>query len=619
MRRRRRAIAAHEGGRAKQRINGNHRTSLPDHTCLCIFNASRYEDLRLVFASQSRAVAALMCDRNHTPARIADVIIPFNMHNNSLARRTSEFRRHISRRCAPYFSKVNNEPMKRTSSSKSMEPRTRRAPRRHATCAPPFTVHIERDRDELLHRQVYEELVRLIQTGRLRPTVRLPSSRVLAEELGVARNTVLLALQDLMSEGYVETRRGRGTYVAAELPDRAPLRLDAPATNGGRRPKLAQRGQSLVAPANRPVTTSGLLRPGEPDCAGFPFKLWARLLWESWRHPPHALLFGKDAAGYPPLRAAIADYLAAARSVNGTADQVVIVSGIRQALRVVASLLLDSGDAVWLENPGYPPLRGPLVASGANLVPVEVDGEGLSVRVGRRAALRPKLICIAPSHQYPLGMTMSAARRLALLDHARRVNAWIFEDDYYSEWCYAGRPLAALQSLDHEGRVFYAGTFSRALFPSIRLGYVVVPPRLVGPFLAAQQALDDQPTMLVQPALAAFIAEGHLAAHLRHQRQRYRIRQKLLLAAAQRHLGGLLDFSADPGGMDLVGYLHRDLLARMNDREASRRAAAVGIAAPALSAHWIGPAKRQGLLLGYTALPERQIDTVVSRLARALS
>jgi GntR family transcriptional regulator/MocR family aminotransferase len=199
------------------------------------------------------------------------------------------------------------------------------------------------------------------------------------------------------------------------------------------------------------------------------------------------------------------------------------------------------------------------------------------------------------------------------------VNAWIFEDDYDSEWRYAGRPLAAMQGLDRDGRVLYAGTFSKILFPSIRLGYVVLPEPLVGPFLAARQALDDQPAVVAQPALAAFIAGGHLAAHLRRQRRRYRVRQELLLAAARRHLGGLLDVGADPGGMHLIGYLHPDLAARMDDQGASRRAAAVGIAAPPLSSHWIGRAQRQGLLLGYTALPERQIDAVVGRLARALS
>jgi GntR family transcriptional regulator/MocR family aminotransferase len=490
---------------------------------------------------------------------------------------------------------------------------------RHSASAPPIPVHVEHGGDELLHRQVYRELVQLILSGRLRPGARLPSSRMLADDLGVARNTVLLALEQLLSEGYVETRHGAGTYVSRELPDRSPLRWRSHAVQRGRRPRLARRARSLVAPANRPLPARGLLRPGEPDCAGFPLALWARLLSESWRAPARTMLLGEAPAGHPPLRAAIAEYLAAVRGVGGTTEQVVIVSGIRQALATAARLLLDPGDAVWLENPGYPGLRGPLVAAGAKLVPIEVDGEGLSVRAGQRAAARPKLICVAPSHQYPLGMTMSVARRLALLEHARQANAWIFEDDYDSEWRYAGRPLAAMQGLDRDGRVLYAGTFSKILFPSIRLGYIVLPGQLVEPFLAARQALDDQPAVLAQPALAAFIAGGHLAAHLRRQRRRYKARQELLLKAARRHLGGLLEVGADSGGMHLIGYLHPDLAGRMDDQEASRRAAAAGIAAPPLSSHWMEQAKRQGLLLGYTALPERQIDAVVARLAKTLS
>lgn len=495
-------------------------------------------------------------------------------------------------------------------------------------------MHVERVRGEPLHRQVQRELMQLIRSGRLRPAMRLPSSRALAAELGVARNTVLLALDRLMSEGYVETRRGRGTYVAAELPDRPPVSLDAPGPARGRVPRLARRGDSLVAPDTRPITTAGLLRPGEPDCTDFPFKLWARLLWESWRQPPPALVFGKDAAGYPPLRAATAHYLAATRGVRATADQIVIVSGIRQALTVAARLLLDPDDPVWVEDPCYPPLRAPLVAAGARLVPVGMDAEGLSVAAGLQAAARPRLVCVVPSHQYPLGTVMSAPRRLTLLDYARRVDAWIFEDDYESEWSYGGRLPAAVQSLDRDGRVLYAGSFSKILFPSLRLGYLVVPPHLIQPFVAAQQAFDEQPTMLVQPALAAFIAEGHLGAHLRRQRRLYKVKQDYFLAAAQRHLGGLLRFGPDPGGMHLVGYLQDGLAARMDDREASRRAAAVGIAAPALSRHWLAPgigpgigqgidqgidqSRRQGLILGYAALPERRIDAAVRRLAKAL-
>ena len=477
-------------------------------------------------------------------------------------------------------------------------------------------VHVDRDRAEPLHRQVYRDLVQLILSGRLRPAARMPSSRMLADDLGVARNTVLLALEQLHSEGYVETRHGSGTYVSRDLPDVRPVEPSRRATARRRPPALAKRSGLLARQADLPLRSRGLLGPGEPDCAGFPFDLWARLLAGSWRAPDRRLLLGEEPTGLPALRAAIAEYLAAARGVRATAEAVVIVAGIREALAVVARLLLDPGDIVWLENPGYPGLRGPLTAAGAKLVPVDVDAEGLRIPVTTES---PRLICVAPSHQYPLGMTMTAARRLALLDHARKVNAWIFEDDYDSEWRYAGRPLPAMQGLDQDGRVLYAGTFSKVLFPSIRLGYVVLPAALREPFLAARHALDDQPGVFAQPALAQFVLGGHLATHLRRQRRRYKARQALLLDAAGRHLRGLLDLAPDAGGMHLIGYLHPDLAARMDDREASRRAAAVGITTPPLSSHWLGPAKRQGLLLGYTALPERQVDTVIRRLAKVLA
>ncbi|MGE0121069.1 MAG: PLP-dependent aminotransferase family protein [Dongiaceae bacterium] len=487
-----------------------------------------------------------------------------------------------------------------------------------AAAVSPAPVHVDRTAAEPLHRQVYRDLVQLILSGRLRPGARVPSSRTLAAELGIARNTALLALEQAASEGYLEARHGSGTYVSSELPDVPPVAFHGRVAPGGRQPRLSTRARSLLALTNQPLATPGLLRPGEPDCTDFPFGMWARLMAEGWRAPDRGILLGDGGAGHARLREAISDYLAAARGVGSTAGQTVIVSGIRQALAVVARLLLDPGDVVWLENPGYPGLRGPLVATGAKLAAVEVDGEGLSLRAGRRLAPRPKLICVAPSHQYPLGMTMSVARRLALLDYARQVNAWIFEDDYDSEWRYSGRPLAAMQGLDRDGRVLYAGTFSKILFPSIRLGYIVLPPQLVAPFLAARRALDDQPAVLAQPALAEFIAGGHLAAHLRRQRRRYKAKQERMLAAADRHLRGLLEVAADAGGMHLVGYLQDDLARRMSDVEASRRAAAAGIAAPPLSDHWIGRPRRQGLLLGYTAPPERQIDAIVARLARAL-
>jgi GntR family transcriptional regulator / MocR family aminotransferase len=480
-----------------------------------------------------------------------------------------------------------------------------------------------------LHRQVYRELARLILAGRLAPGSRLPSSRELARELGVARNTVLSALDQLASEGYVEGRRGSGTYVAADLPDPEPLskaplsaedsagRRGNPRAGAAPAPVLAPRAAALVQAHLAPPRRSGLLAPGLADVGEFPFEIWARLLARSWRRPARSLATGGSPGGLLGLRQAIADYLRLLRGVRCEAEQVIIVSGTRQGLDLAARLLLEPGEAAWLENPGFPGLRGPLIAAGAKLVPLPVDAEGLDLaRAGTSPA--PRLVCVTPSHQFPLGMTMSLARRLALLERARADNAWIFEDDYDSEWRYRGRPLAALQGLDADGRVIYAGSFSKVLFGSLRIGYLVVPPPVLEAFLAARATLDDQPSLIAQPALAAFLAEGHFASYLRRQRRIYRARQERALAAAERHLDGLLEVPPDPGGLHLIGYLAPDLARRMDDREASRRAAAHGMAVPPLSDYWIGRPRRQGLMLGYATLPEAAIEPAMARLAKAL-
>jgi len=492
--------------------------------------------------------------------------------------------------------------------------------RRAESTAALLPVALDSDQAEPLHRQVYRELARLILAGRLSAGSRLPSSRELARELGVARNTILAALDQLTSEGYVEGRRGSGTYVATDLPDAPPLAPErerrglAPAR---RSPSLARHAAVLADGRHAPARLSGLLAPGIADPGEFPFELWARLLARSWRRPSQALAAGGAPGGFLPLRQAIADYLRLLRGVRCEAEQVIIVSGTRQGLDLTARLLLGKGDAVWLEDPGYPGLRGPLAAADARLVALPVDGEGIDLsRAGRSP--RPRLIAVTPSHQYPLGMTMSLARRLQLLDRARQADAWIFEDDYDSEWRYRGRPLAALQGLDSDGRVIYAGSFSKVLFASLRIGYLVVPPQALDAFLSARSTLDDQPSLIAQPALAAFLAEGHFAAYLRRQRRIYRARQEMALAAAEKHLAGLLDVPPDPGGLHLVGFLTPELARRMSDVTASRRAAEAGIAVPALSKYWIGRAGRQGLMLGYAATPEVSLEPTIERLGRAL-
>ncbi len=475
-----------------------------------------------------------------------------------------------------------------------------------------------------LQRQLYDQLREAVLAGRLAPGTRLPASRGLARELGCSRNTVLGAIEQLVAEGYLEGRVGSGTYVSGVLPEDL---LAAKARGAGKpRPPAQSRGLSA-----RGLALAGVLQPrpprhkafvaGLPDLDAFPFDLWGRALARTWRHPPRALLSHGDPAGYLPLRRAIVAYLKAVRAVDCAPEQVVITSGAQQALDLAARALLEPGDEVWLEEPGYPGLRGALVANGARLVPVPVDAEGLSLDAGRRLAPAARMAVVTPSHQYPLGVTMTLSRRLALLDWARAGGAWILEDDFDSEYRYAGRPLAALQGLDAAegpGCVLYLGSFSKVLFPSLRLGYLVVPPGLVEAFLRVRSAVDDHPSATVQPALAAFIEEGHFAAHVRRMRGLYAERQAAMVAAIARHLDGLLTVAPDPAGLHLVAGLGPELAARRSDAEIEGRAAAADLTAFALSSFFLGPPGRQGLLLGYAALTEREIDSGVERLAKVL-
>jgi GntR family transcriptional regulator/MocR family aminotransferase len=503
---------------------------------------------------------------------------------------------------------------------------------RRADRAPLLALDLDPGSAVPLHRQLYDGLRQAILGRRLAPGARLPSSRTLAAELGLSRNTVLAALDQLMSEGYVAGRGGSGTFVASALPDTAPLR-SGPALPGpaGKTPPdaLSRRGQGLTgglagsaARPVRPAASSSIpvaFAPGVPALDGFPVDLWARLLARHWRRPPAALALGGDPAGHAPLRAAIADHLRRVRAVECGADQVIVLSGIRQAVDLTVRLLLDPGDSVWLEEPGFAGIRAVLAAADLKVVPVPVDEEGLDVAAGARSAPNARLACVAPSHQDPLGVVMSLRRRLDLLAWARDSRAWVIEDDYHSEYRYAGRPLAAMQGLDRDGRVIYVGTFSKVMFPSLRVGYLVAPPALVDAFKAARGTLDDHAPMTPQPALADFIAEGHYAAHLRRMRRLYQARQQALLGAASRHFSGLLEVAPDEAGMHLVASLAPALATRMDDTTAASRAAAAGIATTALSGFYMGAARRQGLLLGYAAVDEGAIEAAAKRLARALA
>ncbi|HYM69620.1 MAG TPA: PLP-dependent aminotransferase family protein [bacterium] len=470
------------------------------------------------------------------------------------------------------------------------------------------------------YRQIYAALREAVLSGRLRAGARLPATRTLASRLRLSRTTVVTAFEQLLAEGYLDGRVGSGTFVAGAVPDDA-LRAHAGnrAGAGARRARapLSRRGTILAATPASALTDVAprLFRPGLPALDAFPYDVWRRLVNRMWHRRPRALLSYSDHAGYRPLREAIAAYLREVRAVRCAADQVIVVAGSQQGLDLIARVLLDPGDAVWVEDPGYLGAHGALRAAGARIVPVPVDAEGLDVNAG--AALEPaaRLASVTPSHHYPLGATMSLRRRLALLRWAQRTGAWVLEDDYDSEYRYAGRPLASLQGLDAAGRVIYLGTFSKVLFPSLRLGYVVAPPGLVNAVVAARALVDRECPTVEQAVLAEFIAEGHFARHIRRMRTLYAERQQALLDAADRELRGLLDIRPSEAGMHLVGWLPQGI----DDRRAAARAAACGVEAPALSAYRITPSPRGALLLGYTCAPSAEIRAAVSRLAAALA
>jgi GntR family transcriptional regulator/MocR family aminotransferase len=484
-----------------------------------------------------------------------------------------------------------------------------------------FLVPVDRSQSIPLRDQLYLQLREAILDGRLAPGARLPSTRTVAQQAGVARQTVVEAFEQLLAEEYVESRPASGTYVAETLPDelleaeprRAPQSMAASASRG-----LSERGAMLTG--LRLSDSPHFARPrafelGCPALDHFPFEIWARLTSRYLLHQRADLLGYGEAAGYRPLREAIAAYVSAVRAARCTADQVVITTGTQQAAYVAAQVLLDPGDPVWVEQPGYAGAHATLLAAGAQLVHVPVDAEGIDVATGTARSPNAHLAYVTPSHQFPLGTVMSLQRRRTLLEWARRAGAWILEDDYDSEYRYASRPLASLQGLDTAGCVIYMGTFSKVLFPALRLGYVIAPPALVEPIARARALVDRHSPTLEQAVLADFITEGHLARHVRRMRALYEERQATLVRLIQSKLGGLLEVHPAEAGMHLVGWLPEGI----DDQVIARRASDIGIVANALSARYADArAPRGALLLGFSAWSEPELADAVDRLAAAI-
>ena len=448
-----------------------------------------------------------------------------------------------------------------------------------------------------MHRQLASELKRLILAQTIAPGARLPSSRVYAEELGVSRATIVAAVDELIAEGYAEGRHGSGVFVAPDLPDHV-LRAAAQAA------PLAE----SVLPRPDEVRP---FQPAAPELALFPHEIWAKLMLKTWRNPIRDLLSSPDPLGWAPLRLAIADHLRAFRGMRCAPEQVVITSGAGEALELLAQSILKRGDKVLIEEPGYVLIRKTFSELGLKTVSIPVDADGLDIAKGPRDA---RAAVVTPARHYPLGMTMPLARRLALLEWARLRKTWIIEDDYDSEYRYHGKPLPALMGVDEAGIVISLGSFSKTMLPGLRIGYLVVPHALINDISAVMRERGARVSLFLQPVLADFMRLGHYAIHIRRMRRLYTKRQLALREAIVRHAGDVLATTPEPAGMHLICTLTNG----MNDRDASRRAAKVGLLAPALSDYFAGQPFRQGLVLGYAGFDETVIDASIKKLAEAL-
>ena len=470
-----------------------------------------------------------------------------------------------------------------------------------------------------LHAQLREALRSAILDRRLPRGTRLPASRVLASDLGCARGTVVLALEQLTAEGYLTARPGSSTRVAATIPDDTyPVStgLDPPAPEPT--PSLSRRGTQRIGGSARRFMAEpdvpDAFALGRPALDAFPYAVWARLLQAEWRHGP---VERPDVRGSPALRGAVAAYLGQARGVACTADDVIVTAGIRQSLRLIAELLLDPGETALVEEPGFPGIAQALAGAGLRTVPVPIGCGGLSA--ARAAILAPgaRLVVVTPAHHYPLGHPMSLQNRLDLLAWAEAGAGWIVEDDYDGAYRYAGRPIAPLRALDRGGRVIYVGSFSKVLLPALGLSYLVLPPGLLGPVNRALADAGPSPPVIGQWALARFIEDGHLAGHLRRTRRLYGLRQAALIAAANRHAADVLTIDPMEGGMHLIARPGPAWPRALDDATATAALKRAGISTVSLSAYYAGTPE-PGLLLGYAAVQERAMDTAVRRMAEAL-
>lgn len=484
-------------------------------------------------------------------------------------------------------------------------------------------LQLDRNQNLPLHHQLYAFIRSAIIDGRLKPNYRLPATRVMATEWGVSRNVVLLAFEQLQLEGYLIARTGSGTFVAPAEPSLRLLRGKRPATIPAvdraelTAQSLLRRATDEHIPVNHTIRED--IRPFQtsvPALSDFPFDIWSRLAMQVYRGLSNQHLGYDDAAGYWPLREAVAEHVQINRAVRCNPDQVIIVQGTQQALYLAGSLLLQPGDLFWMEDPGYSGARAGLSAGGGIACPVPVGRDGIDLDYALTHHPVARVAYVTPSHQYPLGGTMPYPARKRLLDWAMRHDGWIIEDDYDSELRYAGRPLPSLQGLDTTGRVVYIGTFSKTLFPALRIAYLILPDRTMASlFTRAKALLDRQTPVVEQLILTQFMQQGHFGRHLRRMRQLYKTRQEWLLAALLEipalHPAQTLTVNA---GMNQLVWLPASLDDRVVSGELARR----GVVTPPLSNYTILHHQPPALLLGYAAFTKEQLVTAVAILGTVL-
>ncbi|MEL6821890.1 MAG: PLP-dependent aminotransferase family protein [Calditrichota bacterium] len=468
-----------------------------------------------------------------------------------------------------------------------------------------------------LYRQVYQQFRKAILDGRFTPGQQLPPSRDLAKYLNISRTTVTMAFEHLMLEGYIRGKQGAGTFINEDIPERLLFANRETLSERRHHPDIMERkvpGKNLAAVLERErddYNAFAPFKPGVPDLSKFPFRKWGKLLSISANTLSVERFGYGSSAGYKPLRKAIANYLRIARGVKCGAQQVIITSGSQQGISLICRVLLEKGSTVGFEDPGYVDAQNIFRSNNIHTLPIPLDEEGINFK---NIPEKPELIYVTPSHHYPLGITMSLNRRLELLDYANSIGSWILEDDYDSEYRYNGLPLSALQGLDNSASVIYMGTFSKVMFPGIRLGYLVVPEALIDPFIAARLLADRHSPFFEQSAMEMFLSEGHYGRHVRKMRLLYQKRRDTFYSLVENHLNDYLDLHPTEAGLHTVAWLKQ----HKNDKLFAEQMLKSGIYTPALSGYTIKYEQKPGLVLGYAAYSGGKIERTILKMKQVL-